>query len=293
MKKNYKKLILTVLMAVCGLLNYGQDIHFTFANAQITNDGTNDHYEVDVMIQTINTTGSFKLGSGQLYFNYNTAAFGQNVQANARFVVTQPNADGYICGQYIDFGSPFFMYGPFTVNDNSTSRVSWAFSQAYSSSTIANDNVNSTPQKLCHLDFTFVDSNADPMLQFEDGSTYDDQFFTACGSAGGGIVDTADCGGYPGTNLTNDTFDSGGATLSVETKDLSNELAVYPNPARDIIYLRSGVTIKKVEMFDMLGKLVLETDMNSEIKVNHLEQGIYLLKAYSEIGSSVKKVVID
>ena len=39
--------------------SYSQDIHFTFENAQNTNDGTNDFYEADIMIQTINATGSF------------------------------------------------------------------------------------------------------------------------------------------------------------------------------------------------------------------------------------------
>ena len=44
-------MLVTVLLVVT--ISNAQDIHFTFANAQNTNDGSNDFYEVDVMIQTI------------------------------------------------------------------------------------------------------------------------------------------------------------------------------------------------------------------------------------------------
>jgi hypothetical protein len=132
---------------LAGLASYAQDIHFTFANAQNTNSDGNDYYEVDVMMQTINTTGSFKLGSGQLYFTYNTAAFGTNVNASSSFEVTQE--DSYTCGQGIDLVASIKIYGGFTTNDNTTSRVSWAFSQTFSSSTFAADNINEEAKKLC------------------------------------------------------------------------------------------------------------------------------------------------
>ena len=99
--KDYSKKIITGLVLLVSLTSHSQDLNFTFANAINTNVGVDNYYEVDVMIQTINATGSFKLGSGQLYFDYNTAAFGVNVKANASFTVTQPNPT-YICGQFID-----------------------------------------------------------------------------------------------------------------------------------------------------------------------------------------------
>jgi len=274
-----------------GFISYSQDIHFTFENAQNTNDGSNDYYEVDVMIQTINSTGTFKLGSGQLYFTYSTAAFGNNVFANTSFAVTYPNPD-YIAGQNVDAAAAP-LYGPFTTNDNTNSRVSWAFSQAFSSSTIAADNVTATPMKLCHLKFKYLDVNQDPMVLFEEGGTYDDQFYTACGPVAGGPFTTADCGTEPGIQLLNDTFDSGGATLSVETMELLKGLKVYPNPASETIYITSGIPIEKIELYDMVGKRVLESKETSEVKVNHLEHGLYLLKLYSENASTTKKVIIE
>ena len=86
MKHNYLKiirksfLIFTILLGTSSL--FAQDINFTFANAVNTNDGSNDFYEVDVLIES---TVDFKLGSGLLYINYNTAAFGTNVSGRLYF----------------------------------------------------------------------------------------------------------------------------------------------------------------------------------------------------------------
>ena len=74
MKNNYLtyvKSFTTLAFILIGLISFSQNIQFTFANAQNTNDGANDYYEVDVMIQTIDGQSDFKLGSGQIYFNYN------------------------------------------------------------------------------------------------------------------------------------------------------------------------------------------------------------------------------
>ena len=294
MKQHYfktKTLLMVFMALILCASTYAQDIHFTFANAQNTNDGVDDFYEVDVMIQTINSTGTFKLGSGQLYFTYNTTAFGTNVFANSGIEVTQP--DGYICGQGIDLLAAIKIYSGFTTNDNTTSRVSWAFSQNYSSSTFAADNVTDTPGMLCHIKVKYTDANQDPMFMFEEGATYLDQFYTACGPVAGGPTDTADCGAEPGVQLVNDTFDSGGATLSSEGFELLAGLSVYPNPARDIIYITSSVSIDRVEMYDMIGKQVLVSKETSEVKVNHLQKGLYLLKLYSEKASTTKKVIIE
>ena len=76
------------------------------------------------MIQTINSTGSFKLGSGQLYFNYNTDAFGTNIMENSRVEFSYPEDSGYLCAQGIDAVAGAKIYGSFTINDNTTSRVS-------------------------------------------------------------------------------------------------------------------------------------------------------------------------
>lgn len=294
MKNNYteytKKLI-TALVLLVGLSTYSQDIHFTFANAMKTNAGVDNYYEVDVMIQTINATGSFKLGSGQLYFDYNTAAFGTNVKANASFTVTQPNP-AYICGQYVDAAAAN-IYGPFTTNDNTTSRVSWAFSQAFSSSTFAAVNVTATPTKLCHLKFKYIDVNQVPSVSFYYAGIFSDQFFTACGPDAGGPFGAADCGANPGIKIINDTFDSSGATLSNKENELSLGFSVYPNPTTGNIYINGDTTkLSSLEIYSITGQRLMEVKENfKEINITSLSSAIYFVKLNNKQGVETFKIV--
>ncbi|TXD51035.1 T9SS type A sorting domain-containing protein [Polaribacter sp. IC066] len=296
MQNNYSrkfKSILLFMSLLVGLTSYAQDIHFTFANAQNTNSDGNAYYEVDVMMQTINTTGSFKLGSGQLYFTYNTAAFGTNVNASSSFEVTQE--DGYTCGQGIDLAASINIYGGFTTNDNTTSRVSWAFSQTFSSSTFAADNINEDATKLCRIKIKYTDASEDATFMFESGANYTDQFFTACGLADGGSTATANCTTEPGIQLVNDSFDSVGATLSNTDFEFVTSLSLFPNPATTFFKVRSeNEVLEQISLYDVNGKKVFEKSSNQKeitIDIQKLKAGIYFAKIISNKGSQVKKII--
>lgn len=284
---------LTLLIFLGPTFIYAQDIHFSFANAQTTNDGVDDYYEVDVFIQTINSTGSFKLGSGQLYFNYNNAAFGTNVFSNGSFDVTYPDAEGYLCGQPIDLVDVIAIYGPFTTNDNTTSRVSWAFSQTYSSSTFAADNVSEVPVKLCHLKIKYADVNEAAQLTFESGSSFDNQFYTACGPAAGGPTELADCNGEAGMQLVNDTFDSSGSNLSDKVFELLIDISVYPNPSNSFLFIKGNTReLIDIEILSVTGQKVLRFDENlNRINIESLQSGVYFVKVNSKEASKTIKLI--
>lgn len=83
------------------------------------------------------------------------------------------------------------------------------------------------------------------------------------------------------------------STLSVDDlveEDLS--ISVYPNPASEIITVEASFHIDSVELFDITGKKVLKSVQTNAIKVNHLPNGIYLIKIFTEKGSLTKKMVI-
>ena len=206
-----------------------QDIQFTFANAQNTNDGSNDFYEVDVLIES---NADFKLGQGLLYFNYNTAAFGTNISGGSKVEITYPSAQGYILGQKntVPPAGILDIYGPFIQNDNTPSRFAFAFLQTFGSGSF-DDNVSSvTATKLFHIKIEYLDVNEAPMLTFEDGSAYDDQFSTACGP--NTPLTAAACGTSPGITLVNDTFDSSGSVLgATQTWYEDADSDTYGNPA--------------------------------------------------------------
>ncbi len=209
MKKNT---FLTLMLLITALVN-AQNIELTFANAENTNDGTDDFYEADILISAIDSQADFKLGSGQLYINYNTAAFGTNVSAGGNIEYTQP--DGYILGATV--GAPPFqvtVYKDFIQNDNTSSIVSLSFQQGVSSGSIPSNNVTSTPALLFHIKIKYADFTQDPMIGFELGiSAAADQFFTACGPNTGGFPD---CTNEPGTQFVGASFDDSGATIIVD-----------------------------------------------------------------------------
>jgi hypothetical protein len=91
----------------------------------------------------------------------------------------------------------------------------------------------------------------------------------------------------PGSNFIN--FE----TLSVTENVLeTTEIFVYPNPTSEFINITSTKTIDKTELYDLLGKRVLQTAQTNQIKINHLPNGVYLLKVFADGKSITKKVVI-
>lgn len=287
------KITFLILMILSLSLN-AQNIQFTFDNAQTTNDGSNDFYEVDVMIATVDGLADFKLGIGQVYINYSTAAFGPNIDSASGLVISYPSS--YILGQ----ANGFPYYSDFVTNDNSPSRFSFAYQQGISSGSMT-DNVTSTPAQLFHIKMQFTNAGELPMVTFEDNETQPpgvsncrDQFYTACGPSSGGLT-FDDCAGFPGTVFNDALFDSGGATLSTEKPELLNVLAVYPNPTRDLLNVDVN-TRSNYQLIDMLGKTVTTGYLeqgNNELQLSTHNSGIYFLRLTNATGSITKKIVVE
>lgn len=172
-----------------------QDITYRIANKEVTAAGV----EFDV---TLESGTAFKLGSGQVYLNYNTAAFGTSGVAAGLITVTTPP------GSVLALG----WYGTFITNDNTASRFSFSWQQALSSGYFS-ENIDPASAILFHvkMDFQFGGSGQDDQICFESGGVYDDQTFTACGPHTPPPpfpqIAPANCTGFPGIQLTDDTFD--------------------------------------------------------------------------------------
>ena len=270
-----------MIMLFFGFAAHSQ-IYFTFANAQNTNDGSFDYYEVDVMIRTTGT--SFELGSGELFFLYNTAAFGNNINANGAFEVTHPYP-GYICGEYD--GTFYYNYTGFTTNDNTDFRVSWSFGPGV---VAFGPNVTNTPAKLCHVKVKYLDVGHAPSFHFEDGNAYDDRFYTDCPNSGG----WNNCNVSPGSiQLINDYFDSSDSTLSSKDFETLTGLSIYPNPTTGILNVKGDVSrLRIVEIYSIIGKLVMGAKDNFRvIDISSLNDGIYFLKFNTEDATGTFKII--
>jgi hypothetical protein len=79
-----------------------------------------------------------------------------------------------------------------------------------------------------------------------------------------------------------------------EQEKASLVLTIYPNPFEESLTLHSDIGLRKVELYNALGILINTTMVTGqEIKLStaELNPGIYFIKAESEKGTAVKKVV--
>ena len=80
-------------------------------------------------------------------------------------------------------------------------------------------------------------------------------------------------------------------TLSVEESQLSeNTIHVYPNPTLDIINVKTSQQVYKMEVYNLLGKLVLTTTSKT-INLWQFDSGVYLLKIVTNKGNLVKRII--
>jgi hypothetical protein len=82
----------------------------------------------------------------------------------------------------------------------------------------------------------------------------------------------------------------------VNVLDQSASISIYPNPANDILEIAGKTELKSVRFYNILGKLVVQHNLNGELKksinISSLTSGIYLVKIETVSGvSKVSKIV--
>ncbi|MGJ8683006.1 MAG: T9SS type A sorting domain-containing protein [Nonlabens sp.] len=93
-----------------------------------------------------------------------------------------------------------------------------------------------------------------------------------------------------------DNFSLTASTASIDDFSIAN-VKMYPNPASDVLTIETtnGMNIATVEVFDILGKEIMNTPLqNNTLNVSELTQGLYLVKMTSDEGTSIsQKLVIE
>lgn len=92
-----------------------------------------------------------------------------------------------------------------------------------------------------------------------------------------------------------------GITNAQEPKNVSSatieNLNFYPNPVTNgKIYITSKNSIsKEISIYDVLGKLVLQTTLNvnnKEVNVGSLNSGVYIIKIKENDAAATRKLII-
>ena len=80
--------------------------------------------------------------------------------------------------------------------------------------------------------------------------------------------------------------------LSVDSISDLNEF-YFSNPVNDFVSIYSNKAIERVEIYNLIGNMVLKTTENTDkIDVTNLAKGIYLMSAYSGTDKCTKKIII-
>lgn len=72
-------------------------------------------------------------------------------------------------------------------------------------------------------------------------------------------------------------------------------LSIYPNPTNgDKIYIVSKLALEKeIEIFDVLGKRILQTTIGSkELNIGNLNAGVYIIKIREGEASATRKLIV-
>ena len=89
-------------------------------------------------------------------------------------------------------------------------------------------------------------------------------------------------------NVTDGGLDC--STAGVEDENLLT-ITIYPNPVKDKLYIQDLSNTSKVLIYNVLGKLVLSETTKSEIDVDNLQSGIYIIKIVDEQKEIIRKFI--
>ncbi len=82
--------------------------------------------------------------------------------------------------------------------------------------------------------------------------------------------------------------------LYAESFDIHPDVKVYPNPARDIVFVNSSLPVNKVGVFTLDGEMVIsETNLSQvlQLDISGMPSGIYFLKIQTDNCQIIKKII--
>ena len=82
-------------------------------------------------------------------------------------------------------------------------------------------------------------------------------------------------------------------SLSVDSNELVDNISVYPNPASDVLNIKTTHTIESISLYDILGKTVLQETTDNQIDVSSFQSGIYMVKIETDKGTHIRKIVVE
>jgi len=86
------------------------------------------------------------------------------------------------------------------------------------------------------------------------------------------------------------------AILGLADYALDDSIGIHPNPAKDVVYIQGKNSLKEITVFDMNGRIlksisVVGAQLEKELDITKLTQGIYFVRVVSSKGQFVSKLI--
>jgi len=169
--------------------------------------------------------------------------------------------------------------------------------QSYVLNDVANEfhvySVNWSPNQITFLidDVGFYTYN--PAVKNDSTWPFDEDQYLLLNIAMGGIAGTIDPN-FAQSNMVIDyvrVYQNTG--LSVD-EVFANKFSVYPNPTTNYINIKSEIDIDRVKLYNSLGQVVLQKNQHAtQLNVDNLNSGLYILKIHSGNKIVIKKVLVN
>jgi len=81
--------------------------------------------------------------------------------------------------------------------------------------------------------------------------------------------------------------------LGITGQSLQEAIQLYPNPVKDVLQIKiqNGIVAKRVQVYDVMGKQVLQSKTISQIDFSTIAAGLLFVKIETDMGIITKKVI--
>jgi hypothetical protein len=82
----------------------------------------------------------------------------------------------------------------------------------------------------------------------------------------------------------------------LEENETQNNILLYPNPAKERIYINTSIPIKKITICNFLGQEIKNYNtlqVQSSIDISGLNEGVYFVKLSTEKGVYATKIIVE
>ena len=247
------------------------DEFFTFGiNGKVITDFGNDN-----VILTLAISSDDKIiAGGQI-------GFGQN--QNTKIGIAKYDSNGFLETSFGTNGKVQTQIDPIMMKDNIRSL------------TLQNDNkiiAGGYSLNSSNYDFSILRYNSDGNLDssFNLNGIINTDFNNSQDRAYGIIIQSDEkiiVGGFTnsGTNYDFALARYNNTNLNNQNNSIENQFLIYPNPTKDKIFIQNNknIEIENVRILDILGNTVFEqSKINSEINLQNISNGIYLIQITAE-----------